>query len=138
MTITFKLDYLIEKAIQRKEMDARRILQELAGVKLSAREAREAMPSIQNHKWYISERMGRDVGLKVAAIDYFDNIYKPRASQRSGSLPLTQRLKNAAKGLGALYLAHQSWKAHEDVFHTRPRDFTSPARGEIFPERFSI
>ncbi|HEX8138113.1 MAG TPA: DUF4032 domain-containing protein [Pyrinomonadaceae bacterium] len=123
MTITFKLDYLTEKAIQRKEAEARRTLREMAGVRLSAREAREVMPSIQNHKWYISERVGRDVGLRVAAIDYFDNIYKPRAAERAGSGTLTQKLKNVAKDLGALYLAHQSWKAHDALFHTRPGDF---------------
>jgi len=119
MTITFKLDYLIEKAIQHKERDARRTLRELAGVRLSAREAREVMPSIQKHKWYISERVGRDVGLRVAAIDYFDNIYKPRVA--SGTF--AQRLKNVAKDLGALYLAHQSWKAQDALFHPRPGDF---------------
>lgn len=126
MTITFKLDYLIEKAIQPKEADVRRTLQELTGVKLSAGEAREVMPRIQNHKWYISERVGRDVGLKVAAIDYFDNIYQPRAAVRAHSGTLKQRLKPLAKELGAIYLAHQSWKAHEGVLHTRPGDFTAP------------
>jgi Domain of unknown function (DUF4032) len=136
MTITFKLDYLIGKAVQRKEADARRTLQELAGVKLSGREAREVMPSIQKHKWYISERMGRDLGLKVAAIDYFDNIYKPRSAASARSR--MQKLRHAAKGLGALYLTHQSWKAHDGVFHTRPDEFSSPVRGDVLLERFSI
>jgi hypothetical protein len=138
MTITFKLDYLTEKAIQPREKDVRRTLQELAGVKLSAREAREVMPRIQNHKWYVSERMGRDVGLRVAAIDYFDNIYEPRASVRARSGTLKEKLKHLAKDLGAIYLAHQSWKAHDGVFHQRPDNFISPVRGDIFLERFSI
>jgi hypothetical protein len=138
MTITFKLDYLTEKAIQHREKDVRRTLQEMAGVKLSAREAREIMPRIQNHKWYISERMGRDVGLRVAAIDYFDNIYEPRARMRARSGTLKQKLKHLAKDLGAVYLAHQSWKAHDGLFHTQPDDLISPVRGDIFPARLSI
>ena len=135
MTITFKLDYLIEKAIQPREADARRTLQELAGVKLSAREAREIMPRIQNHKWYISERVGRDVGLRVAAIDYFDNIHKPQSAVRARSGMLKQKLKHLAKDWGAIYLSHQSWKAHDGLFQTGPDDLISPVRGDMFPER---
>jgi Domain of unknown function (DUF4032) len=115
MTITFKLDYMIEKALRSKESDARRTLQALAGVRLSAAEAREVMPRIQKHKWYMSERLGRDVGLKVAAIDYFDNIHERRSAQ-SHTGTLKQKLTGLGKELGTLYLAHQSWKAHDGVF----------------------
>jgi hypothetical protein len=77
MPIPFKLDYVIEKATQPQLTDVQRTLNALAGVNLSAREAREVLPFIENHKWYVSERLGRDVGLRVAAIDYFENIYEP-------------------------------------------------------------
>jgi hypothetical protein len=30
--------------------------------------------TIKDHKWLLSERLGRDVGLFVAALDYFLNI----------------------------------------------------------------
>ncbi len=116
MTITFRSDYMFEKRLKTEETDARRTLRALAGVRLSAREAREAMPSIQKHKWYLSERMGRDVGLKVAAIDYFENIHRPSAAGGT----LTQRLVETAEELGTLYLAHQSWKAHDGLFLPRP------------------
>jgi hypothetical protein len=79
MPIPFKLDYVIEKATQPQLTDVQRTLNALAGVNLSAREAREVLPFIENHKWYVSERLGRDVGLRVAAIDYFENIYEPPA-----------------------------------------------------------
>ena len=74
--------------------DARRLrrsLKELAGVRLSASEARDAWPRVLEHKWYLGERLGRDVGLKVAAVDYFENVRRtrPRASLRTkgGGLP---------------------------------------------------
>jgi len=77
--------------------DARRLrrsLKELAGVKLSASEAAHVWPQVLEHKWYLGERLGRDVGLRVAAVDYFENISRPRsrASLRAGGGGLPPRL----------------------------------------------
>jgi len=87
MPIPFKLDYVIEKMgndVQRERSTIKR----LTGVKLGAREAQAIWPRILEHKWYISERLGRDIGLRVAAIDYFENIYVvPSVYKRSASLP---------------------------------------------------
>lgn len=68
-----------------------RSLRKLSGVKLSAEEASAVWPRVLEHKWYLGERLGRDVGLRVAAADYFENIWTPRvrATRRahSGGLP---------------------------------------------------
>ena len=69
----------------------RRSLRQLAGVELSASEARAVWPSVLEHKWYLGERLGRDVGLRVAAVDYFENI-RPTARRaparvNGGGLP---------------------------------------------------
>ena len=56
-----------------------RFLRKLAGVKLSADEARAEWTRLLEHKWYLGERLGRDVGLRVAAADYFENIRPPHA-----------------------------------------------------------
>jgi hypothetical protein len=47
--------------------------------------------AIETHKWILSERLGRDVGLHVAAIDYFENVHprNPRAR-------VVERLKHYA------------------------------------------
>ena len=37
-------------------------------------EARAKLPQTLKHKWYVSERLGQDVGLRVAAVDYFENV----------------------------------------------------------------
>ena len=87
MPIPFKLSYIIEKVTQPQTTDARRTLKKLAGVKLSATEARTLFPRIQEHKWYISERLGRDVGWRVAAVDYFENIRPPRAASSFRAVP---------------------------------------------------
>jgi hypothetical protein len=69
----------------------RRSLRRLAGVELSASEARAEWPRVLEHKWFLGERLGRDVGLRVAAVDYFENIHpaarRPPAGAHGGGLP---------------------------------------------------
>ena len=70
----------------------RRALRQLTGVEISAREARAVWPSVLEHKWYLGERLGRDVGLRVAAVDYFENIHPaprraPARAHIGGGLP---------------------------------------------------
>lgn len=79
--IPFRLEYVIERALQaanpasgRRE---RRLINELTGVRLTERNAREVWPSILEHKWYLGERLNRDVGLRTAAVDYLENIAPP-------------------------------------------------------------
>lgn len=131
MTMAFKLDYVIEKAIQPQLTDVQRTLNALAGVNLSAKEAREVLPRVRDHKWYVSERLGRDVGLRVAAIDYFENIDKSR-SVRSKPGALMRKLHRLGKYLGGIYLTHQSWKAHDGLFVHSAGDLTGPEqRGQV-------
>lgn len=72
------VSFVVREAVNRFLKSRRRTLKKLAGVKLSEREARAAWPRIMEHKWYMGERLGRDVGLRVAAVDYFENVEPPR------------------------------------------------------------
>lgn len=78
-------------AVEQSARRLRRSLRQLAGVELSASEARAVWPSVLEHKWFLGERLGRDVGLHVAAVDYFENVRPTprRTSVRamSGGLP---------------------------------------------------
>lgn len=47
---------------------------EISGVKLEADVAHDVWPRILLHKWLMSEKLGRDVGLRVACIDFLENI----------------------------------------------------------------
>jgi hypothetical protein len=94
--IPFRLDYVIERTLEtanpargRRE---RRMIKELTGMRLPERKAREVWPSILEHKWYLSERLNRDVGLRTAAVDYLENIAPPRVAQRSRRDTLPPRL----------------------------------------------
>ena len=80
MPISFRLEHVIEEVLSDYPKDQKRMLRKLAGVKLSTNEARSAWPQVLEHKWFLSERLGRDVGLRVAATDYFENIQPPRSS----------------------------------------------------------
>ena len=88
MPIPLRLDYVIEKTLLQSVCSESRKIRRLTAVKLPVPQAREVWPYILEHKWYLSERLGRDVGLRVAAVDYFENIYQPPTSyRRKDTLP---------------------------------------------------
>ena len=93
MPIPFKLDYVIEETLA-ETVNEHRVLKELTGIKIAEDEARLAWPRILDHKWYVSERLGRDVGLRVAAIDYMENIWS-KSNRRPKQSSLKERLSSA-------------------------------------------
>jgi hypothetical protein len=87
MPIPFKLDYVIEKMLEKVPTSEQILLKGLAGLEFSRTEAFSMVSRIEEHKWYISERLGRDVGMRVAAVDYMENIFVPsgRSAPSAGS-----------------------------------------------------
>ncbi len=76
MPIPYTLDYVIrETLLEDVRAKQLRTLSALAGARVSDAEARVVWPRILEHKWFVSERLGRDVGLRVAALDYFENVH---------------------------------------------------------------
>ena len=51
----------------------RRIL-ELSGAKFEPDIAADLWPKIIKHKWLLSEKLGRDVGFRIACIDFLENV----------------------------------------------------------------
>ena len=76
--IPFRLDYVIERslkaAIRASGRRERRMIKELTGARMDRTHALEVWSSILEHKWYLGERLNRDVGLRTAAVDYLENI----------------------------------------------------------------
>ncbi len=95
--IPFRLDYVIEKSGEERSCEEQQVLKELAGVSLKPAEARAEWPRVLEHKWLVSERLGRDVGLRVAALDYFENVRLPRHTRTSHApdAPSPRRLTRA-------------------------------------------
>lgn len=94
--IPFRLDYVIERmryamnpSSGRREQ---RLIRDLTGVRLTERNAREVWSSILEHKWYLGERLNRDVGLRTAAVDYLENFAPPANARRSARKSLPPRL----------------------------------------------
>lgn len=76
--IPYKLDYTIEKLTRSGPSIERTMLRIYTGEDFPESEARRTWQLIEDHKWYLSERLGRDVGSHVAAVDYVENFYEPR------------------------------------------------------------
>ena len=57
--------------------EGRSLLQVYTGENISEREASSLLERIADHKWYVSQKLERDVGFHVAAIDYVENFYQP-------------------------------------------------------------
>ena len=77
MPIPFPLEWVIDRARsdpKRRRPDVEPVL---AALGVSDADAERVWTEILDHKWYLSERVGRDVGLRVAVVDYFDNVAPP-------------------------------------------------------------
>ncbi|MDX6271070.1 MAG: transitional endoplasmic reticulum ATPase [Acidobacteriota bacterium] len=73
MPVPFKQDDVAERVRADGEREQQKP-KSAAGASLTPAAAQEVWPQVLEHKWYMSERLGRDVGLKVAALDYFKNV----------------------------------------------------------------
>ena len=47
---------------------------DFAGQRMESDVAAELWPKIRQHKWLLSEKLGRDVGTDVACLDFITNI----------------------------------------------------------------
>lgn len=74
--IFYKLDYAIEETLKQNLTAEQLFLKKLTGERLSKSEAVFLLQRIRDHKWYVSEKLDRDVGFNVAAIDFLENIYE--------------------------------------------------------------
>jgi hypothetical protein len=59
-----------------------KLLGRLTNIKLTPEEAAVEWGHILDHKWYMSENEGRDVGIEVAALDYFRNIRPKKPTKK--------------------------------------------------------
>jgi hypothetical protein len=106
--VYYKLDYTIEKVLQENLSREQKILRQLAGATVPKAEAKILWERIQDHKWYVSERLKRDVGFRVAAVDYMENFYEPRSfstSGRKGSSLLEKIFKPLGSNLRSYFVA---------------------------------
>jgi len=68
------------------EAAAQGMVEAMTGIVLPRRQAKVVLERIPDHKWLLSEQLGRDVGLRVAAVDLIENFYEPVPRHRLGTL----------------------------------------------------
>jgi hypothetical protein len=73
--IFYKLDYVVDETLKQNLTAEQLFLKKLTGARISQSEAKYLLERIGDHKWYVSEKLGRDVGFNVAAVDFLENIY---------------------------------------------------------------
>jgi len=77
----------------------------LAGIRYTEAEAKLLWVNLLSHKWEMSQKMGRNVGIRVAALDFFSNVMGELARARimdSSGYIQTARLA-VTDGLTGLY-----------------------------------
>ena len=73
----YQLDYVVDEILKDTPSREQAILKRLAKKDFSKKEAAYLWERITDHKWYLGERLKRDVGFYVATIDYLENFYEP-------------------------------------------------------------
>src|SRR5271157_5809040 len=81
---------------------------ECCGARLEPEAAAELWPRILQHKWLMSEKLGRDVGLRVACIDFLENMEQAREEY------LAYQQQDLLKEMGALTISKEIWDTIAD------------------------
>ena len=81
----YRLDYPVEKTLNFKPSLGQKFLLEYTGKNFPVKEAEKLWLTVIDHKWYVSERLNRDIGLRVATVDYIANFYKSPVNENMDS-----------------------------------------------------
>jgi transitional endoplasmic reticulum ATPase len=76
---------------------------ESSGTKLDAEAAADLWPKILQHKWLLSEKLSRDVGLRVACIDFLENMEVAREEY------LAYKGRDILNEMGAMTISKELW-----------------------------
>ncbi len=76
---------------------------EISGTKFDPETAAVLWPGILQHKWLLSEKLSRDVGLKVACIDFLENMDQAREEY------LAYKGRDILNEMGAQTIGQELW-----------------------------
>jgi transitional endoplasmic reticulum ATPase len=77
---------------------------EISGTKFEPEAAAELWPRIVQHKWLMSEKLGRDVGLRVACIDFLDHM------EQADKEYLAYKRQDVLDEMGAQSIGQERWE----------------------------
>ena len=98
-------EYLTET--QSPELCANKIF-ETSGTKFDPEIAADLWPRILQHKWLMSEKLGRDVGLRVACIDFLENM------EQADKEYLAYQRQDILDEMGAQTIGRERWETIAD------------------------
>lgn len=81
---------------------------EMSGAELEPDIAADLWSKIIKHKWLLSEKVGRDVGLRTACIDFLENMEQAPDEYR------TYKHKNILKEMAAQTISREMWDTIAD------------------------
>ena len=77
--IFYQLDYVVDEVLKNLPTEEQIFLKKYLNKNFPREEAKYLWERIVDHKWYVSERLRRDIGFRVAAVDYIENFYEPNS-----------------------------------------------------------
>jgi hypothetical protein len=105
--IPYRYDYIIGE-LNSNEFAAQGLVEAYTGKVVPRREAVKILRRIPDHKWYLSERLGRDVGTRVAAVDFLENFYEPPRPKGSAWSKVVKTTKHRIGSWVESYLTAKS------------------------------
>lgn len=88
--IFYQLDYVVDEIRKNEPSVEQKNLKAYIGAEYSKEEANYIWARVIDHKWYVGERLKRDVGLRVAAVDYIENFYDANIFRRKNQKGIRQ------------------------------------------------
>jgi SpoVK/Ycf46/Vps4 family AAA+-type ATPase len=88
--------------------ECRNKILELSGVEFESDIAIDLWSNIFKHKWLLSEKLGRDVGLRTACIDFLENM------DQAPEEYLNYQQKNILNEMGAQTISRKIWDTISD------------------------
>lgn len=81
---------------------------EISGTKFEADIAADLWPKILQHKWLMSEKLGRDVGLRTACVDFIEN------TEQALKEYMDYKRKDILAEMGAQIISREVWDTISD------------------------
>jgi len=88
--------------------ECRKTIIELSGEEYELDVAADLWPMILNHKWLLSEKLSRDVGLRTACIDFLENMEQAPIEYA------THKQQSILNEMGAQIISSEKWNTISD------------------------
>lgn len=104
----YQLDYVVEEVKKNEPSREQSNLKTLVGREFDQQEAEFVWERVNDHKWYLGERLKRDVGTRVAAIDYVENFYESKTVGKNSQTDAVQKIIRSFANLGRAFFVSKS------------------------------